>query len=248
MAEIRLDGKPAAVTSSRRGLPLMWLGPPWTSKLGPKGEAVMLNTNRRTTLKFLGGAAVAAAALPLPVAAQGEDLVVPNTYQNFKRGTIHSLHPERRIFNIVWEDLGRVKMRAADLVTNYPSLKVGNIVDTQWYDYLDFMVAPKTPQNDARAKAMLAKGARLQGIPGMQEPIRLWRMDGMVTKVDGNTIFLINASGGKPEEPAPDSGEVIQMPVVQSPAGQAAVKSVKVGDQVITVWSQQTAIKATVIR
>lgn len=208
----------------------------------------MLNTNRRTTLKFLGGAAVAAAALPLPVAAQGEDLVVPNTYQNFKRGTIHSLHPERRIFNIVWEDLGRVKMRAADLVTNYPSLKVGNIVDTQWYDYLDFMVAPKTPQNDARAKAMLAKGARLQGIPGMQEPIRLWRMDGMVTKVDGNTIFLINASGGKPEEPAPDSGEVIQMPVVQSPAGQAAVKSVKVGDQVITVWSQQTAIKATVIR
>jgi hypothetical protein len=26
------------------------------------------------------------------------------------------------------------------------------------------------------------------------------------------------------------------------------VKSVKVGDQVITVWSQQTAIKATVIR
>lgn len=208
----------------------------------------MLNANRRTTLKFLGGAAVAAAALPLPVAAQGEDLVVPNTYQNFKRGTIHSLHPERRIFNIVWEDLGRVKMRAADLVTNYPSLKVGNIVDTQWYDYLDFMIAPKTPQNDARAKAMLAKGARLQGIPGMQEPIRLWRMDGMVTKVDGNTIFLINASGGKPEEPAPDSGEVIQMPVVQSPAGQAAVKSVKVGDQVITVWSQQTAIKATVIR
>ncbi len=208
----------------------------------------MLNANRRTTLRFLGGAALAAATLPLPVAAQGEDLVVPNTYQNFKRGTIHSLHPERRIFNIVWEDLGRVKMRAADLVTNYPQLKVGNIVDTSWYDYLDFMIAPKTPQNDAQAKAMLAKGARLQGIPGMQEPIRLWRMDGMVTKVDGATVFLINASGGKPEEPSPDSGEVIQMPVAQSAAGQAAVKSVKVGDQVITVWSQQTAIKATVIR
>lgn len=208
----------------------------------------MLLTNRRTTLKLLGGVALSTTSLALPAAAQGEDLVVPNTYQNFKRGTIHSLHPERRIFNIIWEDLGRVKMRAADLVTNYPSLKVGNIVDTQWYDYLDFMIAPKTAQNDARAKAMLAKGARLQGIPGMQEPIRLWRMDGMVTKVDGNTIYLINASGGRPEEPSPDSGEVIQMPVVQTPAGQAAVKSVKVGDQVITVWSQQTAIKATVIR
>jgi hypothetical protein len=208
----------------------------------------MLHMNRRMSLKLLGGAALAATTLPLPVAAQGQDLVVPNTYQNFKRGTIHSLHPERRIFNIVWEDLGRVKMRAADLVTNYPSLKVGNIVDTHWYDYLDFMIAPKTAPNDAQAKAMLAKGARLQGIPGMQEPIKLWRMDGMVTKVDGNTIYLINASGGRPEEPAPDSGEVIQLPVVQSPAGQAAVKSVKVGDQVITVWSQQTAIKATVIR
>ncbi|MBY0325059.1 MAG: hypothetical protein K2X72_40525 [Reyranella sp.] len=208
----------------------------------------MLNANRRTTLKFLGGAALTAATLPLPVAAQSDDLVVPNTYQNFKRGTIHSLHPERRIFNIVWEDLGRVKMRAADLVTNYPSLKVGNIVDTQWYDYLDFMIAPKNAQNDAQAKAMLAKGARLQGIPGMQEPIKLWRMDGMVTKVDGATIFLINASGGKPDEPSPDSGEVIQLPVAQTANGQAAVKSVKVGDQVITVWSQQTAIKATVIR
>jgi hypothetical protein len=208
----------------------------------------MLNANRRTTLKFLGGAALAAATLPLPVAAQSDDLVVPNTYQNFKRGTIHSLHPERRIFNIVWEDLGRVKMRAADLVTNYPSLKVGNIVDTQWYDYLDFMIAPKNAQNDAQAKAMLAKGARLQGIPGMQEPIKLWRMDGMVTKVDGATIYLINASGGKPDEPSPDSGEVIQLPVAQTANGQAAVKSVKVGDQVITVWSQQTAIKATVIR
>jgi hypothetical protein len=208
----------------------------------------MFHANRRTTLKLLGGVALSTTSLALPAAAQGEDLVVPNTYQNFKRGTIHSLHPERRIFNIVWEDLGRVKMRAADLVTNYPSLKVGNIVDTQWYDYLDFMVAPKNAQNDAQAKAMLAKGARLQGIPGMQEPIKLWRMDGMVTKVDGATIFLINASGGKPDEPSPDSGEVIQLPVAQTAAGQAAVKNVKVGDQVITVWSQQTAIKATVIR
>jgi hypothetical protein len=214
-----------------------------TEKRGP----AMSRASRRTTLKLLGGAGLAA-ALPLPLAAQGDDLVVPNTYQNFKRGTIHSLHPERRIFNIVWEDLGRVKMRAADLVTNYPSLKVGNIVDTQWYDYLDFMIAKKTPQADAQAKAMLAKGARLQGIPGMQEPIKLWRMDGMVTKVDGNTIYLINASGGRPEEPSPDSGEVVQLPVVQSPAGQAAVKTVKVGDQLVTVWSQQTAIKATIIR
>ena len=74
------------------------------------------------------------------------------------------------------------------------------------------MIAPKTAPNDTQAKAMLAKGARLQGIPGMQEPIKLWRMDGMVTKVDGATIYLINASGGRPDEPSPDSGEVVSCP------------------------------------
>lgn len=209
----------------------------------------MLQFNRRTTLKLMGGAALAAATLPLPAAAQ-TDLVVPNTYQNFKRGTINSLHPERRIFNIVWEDLGRVKMRAADLVTNYPQLKDGQIVDVHWYDYLDFLIAKQSPAVDAQAKAMLAKGARLEGIPGAQEPIHLWRMDGMVSKVDpaSNTIFLINASGGKPEEPSPNSGEVIQMPVIQTAAGIAAFKTVKPGDLLTTVWSQQTAIKATIIR
>jgi len=211
----------------------------------------MLQANRRMTFKLLGGAALAVTGLPVlaPSAlAQGEDLVVSNSFQNFKRGTINSLHPERRIFNIVWEDLGRVKMRAADLVTNYPQLKVGQIVDVQWYDYVDFLIAPKTPQSEARAKAMVAKGARLEGIPGMQEPIRLWSMSGMVTKVDGPVIYVINASNGRPEEPQPASGEVIQLPPAQTAAGKAAVASLKPGDQVMTVWSQQTAIKATIIR
>jgi hypothetical protein len=179
-------------------------------------QELMLQANRRMTLKLLGGASLTiagTAAFPGLASAQ-EDLVVPNTYQNFKRGTINSLHPERRIFNIVWEDLGRVKMRAADLVANYPQLKVGQIVDVSWYDYLDFLITKKTPESEARAKAMLAQGARLEGIPGAQEPIRLWSMSGMVTKVDapGSVLYLINASGGRPEEPAPDSGEVIQLP------------------------------------
>ena len=211
----------------------------------------MYQPDRRTMLKLLGGAAVAAPVLAsLPAAAQQTDLVVTTQYQNFKRGTIELLHPERRILNIVWEDLGRVKMRAADLVTNYPQLRVGNIVDVQWFDYLDFLIAPKTPQNDAQAKAMLAQGARLQGIPGAQQPIGLWRMDGMATKVDpaAGVIYLINASGGKPEEPSPDSGEVIQLPPVRQPAGMAAIKNVKPGTEWITVWSQQTAIQVTVIR
>lgn len=210
----------------------------------------MMQSSRRSALKLLGGAALTATAMPVLPAMAQTDLVVPNSYQNFKRGTIHSLHPERRIFNIVWEDLGRVKMRAADLVTNYPSLRVGNIVDTHWYDYLDFLIAKKTPATEAQAKAMIAKGARLEGIPGAQEPIRLWGMDGMVTKVDqgAGVLYLINASAGLPEEPSPNSGEVVQLPPVRTAAGKSALAGIKPGDTVTTVWSQQTAIKATVIR
>jgi hypothetical protein len=213
----------------------------------------MFQANRRTTMKMLGGAALTATALPalsLPAAAQNTDLVVPNSLQNFKRGTIHLIHPEVRSFTIIWEDLGRVKMKAADLVANFSSLKVGQIVDVHWYDYMDFLIAPKTAESSARAKAMMAQGARLEGIPDAQQRIRLWEMDGMTTKIDPatNTIFLINASGGEPDKPSPDSGEVIQMPQVVTANGKAAMSTLGPGQQLVTVWSQQTAIKATIIR
>jgi hypothetical protein len=213
----------------------------------------MLRTNRRTTFKWLAGGALAATGLPVlstAAVAQSDEVVVTNNYQNFKRGTIHSLHPDRRILNVVWEDLGRVKMRAADLVANYPTLKEGQIVDCNWFDYVDCMIAPKTAQSDARAKAIMAKGARLTGIPGMQEPIRMWSMSGMVTRVDAPaaTLWLINASNGRPDEPSPDSGEVIQLPQVQTDAGRQALASLKPGDLVNTVWTHQTAIKVTIIR
>jgi hypothetical protein len=212
----------------------------------------MLNTNRRTTLKLLGGAALAApglAALSHPAAAQ-QDLYIGSRYQNFKRGTIHSLDPKTRGFVIIWEDLGRVKLKAADLIANYAQLKEGQIVDVQWYDYVDFLIAKKTDATMAQAKAMMAQGARIEGIPGSQERIRLWEMDGMCTKVDlaNNVVYLINASGGEPDKPAPDSGEVIQMPQVVSPEGLAALKMIKVGDVIVTVFSVQTALKATIIR
>jgi DNA-directed RNA polymerase subunit H (RpoH/RPB5) len=213
----------------------------------------MLRTNRRTTFKWLAGGALAATGLPVlstAAVAQADEVVVTNNYQNFKRGTIHSLHPDRRILNVIWEDLGRVKMRAADLVANYPQLKEGQVVDCNWFDYVDCMIAKKTAETDARAKAIMAKGARLTGIPGMQEPIRMWSMSGMVTRTDvpAATLWLINASNGRPDEPSPDSGEVIQLPQIQTQAGRQALASLKPGDLVNTVWTHQTAIKVTIIR
>ena len=219
--------------------------------LRDEGETSM-HANRRSTLKLLGGATLSAAALPvLPFSASAqEDLYIPAAYQNFKRGTINSLDEKTRGFVIVWQDLGRVKMKAADLVTNYAALRVGQIVDVQWYDYVDFLIAPTTPAVTARAKAMMAQGARIEGIPGARERIRLWSMAGMCTKVDlaTNTVFLINASGGEPDKPSPDSGEVIQMPQVVSEAGKAALKTIKPGTPITTVFSVQTALQVTIIR
>jgi hypothetical protein len=223
---------------------------------------VMFNTNRRTTLKLLGGAALAApgfASLARPAAAQ-QDLYIGSRYQNFKRGTIHSMDPKTRGFVIIWEDLGRVKLKAADLVANYSpgamkestglaaGLREGQIVDVQWYDYVDFLIAKKTDASMAQAKAMMAQGARIEGLPGSQERIRLWEMDGMCTKIGPNVVYLINASGGEPDKPAPDSGEVIQMPQVVTQDGLAALQTIKVGDPIVTVFSVQTAIKVTVVR
>src|SRR5690242_20037365 len=107
----------------------------------------MLHSTRRSTFKLLAGGALAASGLPTAAFAQSDEFVVTNNYQNFKRGTINSLHRERRILNVVWEDLGRVKMRAADLVDNYPSLKEGQIVDCNWFDYVDVLIDKKTPQS-----------------------------------------------------------------------------------------------------
>jgi len=221
----------------------------------------MLVANRRTTLKILGGAALTAGVLPsmsLPAAAD-EDLYVAKEYQNFKRGTIHSMHPEARSFTIIWQDLGRVKMKASDLVANegssgrgngYSQLKPEQICDVQWYDYVDFLIAPNTPENVAKAEAMKAKGARIEGVGSSAPVIKLWGINGMVTKVDpaSSQIFVIYKSGGEPDRPAPNSGEVIQMPQIVSARGKAAMAALKPGDDIVTLYSQQTAINVKIIR
>ncbi len=63
----------------------------------------MFQANRRTTLRMLGGAALTATAVPVlshRATAQQDDLVVPNRLENFKRGTIHIIHPPVRSFSM----------------------------------------------------------------------------------------------------------------------------------------------------
>ena len=220
----------------------------------------MLQANRRSALKLLGGAALTAGAVPAfitPAAAQ--DYYVASKYQNFKRGTIDSMNPESRTFTVVWTDIGRVKLKVSDLVVktggasdgnSYEQLKPGQIVDVQWYDYVDFLIAPMSPAAMQQAASMKQIGARIEGVPGSKPVMRLWEMDGMVTKVDpaNSQFYLIYKSGGEPDRPAPNAGEVIQLPRVVSDAGKAALATLKPGDDVVTVWSQQTALNVKIIR
>ena len=220
----------------------------------------MMQANRRSALKLLGGAALTAGAVPAfvtPAAAQ--EYYVASKYQNFKRGTIESMNPESRTFTVVWTDLGRFKLKVSDLVVktggasdgnSYEQLKVGQIVDVQWYDYVDFLIAPMSAASMAQAASMKAQGARIEGVPGSKPVMRLWEMDGMVTKVDpaNSQFYVIYKSGGEPDRPAPNAGEVIQLPRVVSDAGKAAMAGLKPGDDVVTVWSQQTALNVKIIR
>ena len=220
----------------------------------------MLQANRRSALKLLGGAALTAGAVPAfvtPAAAQ--EYYVASKYQNFKRGTIDSMNPESRTFTVVWTDLGRFKLKVSDLVVktggasdgnSYEQLKPGQIVDVQWYDYVDFLIAPASPAAMQQAASMKQIGARIEGVPGSKPVMRLWEMDGMVTKVDPATsqFYIIYKSGGEPDRPAPNAGEVIQLPRVVSDAGKAALATLKPGDDVVTVWSQQTALNVKIIR
>jgi len=223
----------------------------------------MFKANRRSALRLLGGAALTAGAVPTlikPASAQ-QDLYVASKYQNFKRGTIESKNEDSKTFTIVWQDLGRVKLKSSDLMVaassagdqggnSYAQLKPGQICDVQWYDYVDFLIAPASPASMQQAAAMKAKGARIEGVPGSRPLIRLWELDGMVTKVDpaNSQIYVIYKSGGEPDRPAPNAGEVIQLPRIVSDQGKAAMAALKPGDDVVTVWSQQTALNTKIIR
>lgn len=209
-----------------------------------------MQADRRSALKLLGGTALTAAALPtLPFTAMAmEDIFLSSVNQHFNRGTIHSLDAATRSFVVVWEDLGRVKLNAAGLVTNYGALRVGQIVDVTWSDYVDFLIAPTTPAVTARAEAMTAQGGRIEGIPGARERLRLWSTAGTCTKIDlaTHTVSLISTLGGEPGKPSRDMGEVIPMPQIVTDAGKAVLKTIKPGTPITTVYSVQTAFKVTI--
>jgi hypothetical protein len=213
-------------------------------------------------MKLLGGGSIAAMTTglaSLPAAAQEVDPVVLRKYENFKRGTIHSLDPKTRGVVVVWEDLGRVKMKASDLVVKdananggnaYPELKEGQIVDIHWYDYLDFMIEKGSPSTLAKAKALVAHGGRFEGYPGSINQAKLFLMEGTITRLDPQTytMWIVFASGGEPDKGVPATGEVVQLPQVRSPEGQAAFATLKPGDLVDTVFSVQTAVRIHIIR
>ena len=213
-------------------------------------------------MKLLGGASIAAMTTglaSLPAAAQAVDPVVLRKYENFKRGTIHSLDPKTRGVVVVWEDLGRVKMKASDLVVKdananggnaYTEFKDGQIVDIHWYDYVDFLIEKGSPSTLAKAKAMVAKGGRFEGYPGSDNQAKLFTMEGTIVRLDPAryTVDIVYAAGGEPDKAVPAAGEVVQLPQIRSPEGQKNFATFKPGDHICGVFSVQTALRIKIIR
>jgi hypothetical protein len=75
-------------------------------------------------------------------------------------------------------------------------------------------------------------------------------MAGMVVRTDPqySTVDIINASGSEPDKPAPNGGEVIRLPQIQSENGRAALATLKPGDQLTAVYSVQTAFRIAIVR
>jgi hypothetical protein len=132
----------------------------------------------------------------------------------------------------------------------YSELQVGQTVDVHWFDYLDFLVAKTTPQATKHADEMVAQGARIESFPGSEHKVRLFKMTGMVTKTDleHSTVDIINASTGEPDAPAPNSGEVIRLPQIQTEAGRTALATLKPGDNLTAVYSVQRAFRVAIVR
>lgn len=66
-------------------------------------------------------------------------------------------------------------------------------------------------QRRDRKVPLKAKGARIEGLDCAAPVLKLWGINGIVTKVDpeNSQILEIYKSGGVPDKPAPDSGEII---------------------------------------
>lgn len=156
------------------------------------------------------------------------------------RGTILAINAANRTVVIQSPERDTLTFKAIDRVTNFGSLKPGQLVDVRYYRVTDYQVAKTTPEVTEMARAMLADPARAPGLPGTQMRARLWLLSGMVVRTD--------MAAKKVEIVDPNGGGIIRSPWIKTPEGQAELEKFKPGDMVTMVFSERSAFEITPVR
>jgi hypothetical protein len=180
----------------------------------------------------VAGAAGMARSEPVPELSKVDEIAI--------RGTILAINPANRTVVVQSPERDTLTFKAIDRVTNFDSLRPGQLVDMRYYRVTDFLVAKTTPEMTEIAQDMLKDPARAPGIPGSKMRARLWSMQGMVVRTD--------LPAKKVEIVASDGGMILRSPWIKTPEGMAELEKFKPGDMVTMVFSERSAFEITPVR
>ena len=197
---------------------------------------MLRSTFLRSVLAFAAvmpavAAAGSARCQPVPELGKVDEIAI--------RGTILVLNPANRTVVIQSPERDTLTFKAIDRVTNFGSLKPGQLVDVRYYRVTDYLVAKTTPEMTERARLMLSDPARAPGLPGSEMRARLWLLSGMVVRTDmaAKKVDIVDPNGG-----------IIRSPWIKTPEGQAELEKFRPGDMVTMVFSERSAFEITPVR
>ena len=177
-------------------------------------------------------AAGGARCQPLPELTKVDEIAI--------RGTILAINRANRTLVVESRERDTLTFKVIDRVTDFDSLKPGQLVDMRYYRVTDYLVAKTTPEMTEMARAIMSDPARAPGLPGTEMRARLWSLSGMVVRTD--------MAAKKVEIVDPNSGEIFRSPWIKTPEGQAELEKFRPGDMVTMVFSERSAFEITPVR
>lgn len=198
---------------------------------------MLRTTFLRSALAFAAATSAVAAAgsahcQPLPELSKVDEIAI--------RGTILAINPTDRTVVIASPERDTLTFKAIDRVSNFGSLKAGQLVDVRYYRVTDYQVAKTTPEVTEMVRDMLRDPARAPGLPGTEMRAKLWVLSGMVVRTD--------LPAKKVEIVDPNGGGIVRSPWIKTPEGQAELEKFKPGDMVTMVFSERSAFQITPVR
>ncbi|WP_448191568.1 hypothetical protein [Azospirillum sp. sgz301742] len=180
---------------------------------------------------FVAGG-VLLAPLPHPAAGQTQTTltnVIPQDAEVTVHAKITALDPARRRVTLTGQSGVRVILQAAPSV-RLEMLKVGDVVDAQYYRSVAFLISPPgTAAPEDEIQRTIARPVQAPGGVGAQTT----RISGLIVGVDpgAHSIDLVDPTGG-----------AVLTVNVTDPDRRAALPALKVGDTITAVISEALAV------